>query len=72
MNISRKEVHDIKNQLSISIGLIELVIKKLKKNEALDLPNLIERLEKCATATHSVNQFFEDKKKTDPDYLEEQ
>lgn len=71
MEFSRKDIHDIKNQISITIGLNEIVIKKLKKADLQDLPGLIDRLERSHAAAQSVIEFIEEKKKSDPEYLNE-
>ncbi len=51
--------------------MIELVIKRLRKNDLQDINALIERLDKSLAGVQNVNLFLDEKKKTDPEYMNE-
>jgi hypothetical protein len=60
MELDRKEVHDIRNQLAISIGMVELAIKMLVRDgKEADLAKITERLEKSIAAQQKLKGIFE-------------
>lgn len=61
MEMSKDEVHDIKNQLAIAIGMIELVIRYLSK-DPVDKVKITDRLDKSLIAMKKANEFLENKK----------
>ena len=60
MNIESSKAHDLKNQLAISIGMIELIQKMiLRDGKELDLNKLSDRLERSIIAQKKLQEFFE-------------
>lgn len=60
MELDRKDIHDIKNQLAISIGMVELVQKMiLRDGKEADFAKINERLEKALGAQQKLQNFFE-------------
>jgi hypothetical protein len=63
MQLTRLDVHELKNQLAISIGMIELVQKMLNRDgKEAELQKIIDRLEKALTAQKKLLDFFENSK----------
>ncbi len=60
MPVERKVIHEVKNQLSISIGLVELSLKAATKDGAnVDLTKIIDRLERALIAQRKLQEIFE-------------
>ncbi len=60
MELERKDIHDIKNQLAISIGMVELAQKMiLRDGKEADFTKLNERLDKALMAQRKLQDFFE-------------
>lgn len=66
MNLSRDEAHDLKNQLAIAIGMVEISIKYTSK-DPIDLVKIKDKMEKSLSALRKINDFLETKK--DPDQI---
>ena len=65
MELERQDVHDIRNQLSISIGMLDLIQKSLTRDgREVDLSKLSDRIEKSILAQKKLLQFFEGNKST--------
>ena len=60
MSVERKVIHEVKNQLSISIGLVELSLKAAIKDGAdVDVTKIIDRLERALVAQRKLQEIFE-------------
>ncbi len=60
MPVERKVIHEVKNQLSISIGLVELSLKAATKDGAnVDIAKIIDRLERAMIAQRKLQEIFE-------------
>jgi hypothetical protein len=64
MDFNRDETHDLKNQLAIAIGMVEISVKYLSKQPA-DLPKISDKMEKTLVALKKINSMFEAKKDSD-------
>ena len=67
MEIDRKDIHELKNQLAISMGMIELGMKMIARDEKnVDLSKLDERLNKSLEAQKKILEFINSLKKPEP------
>jgi hypothetical protein len=61
MELNGDEVHDLKNQLAIAIGMVELVVKYMGR-EPLDKIKINDKLEKSLLAMKKANNYLDGKK----------
>ncbi len=60
MTIERSDLHDLKNHLAISIGMNELVIKIIQRDDVrTDFLKIIEKLEKSLSAQKKIQDYFD-------------
>lgn len=61
MSIDRKIIHELKNQLTISIGLNEMVQNTIQTTGSnSDFTKIIDRLERALTAQRKMQLIFEE------------
>jgi hypothetical protein len=61
MQFSKEEAHDLKNQLAIAMGMVEISLKYLSKTP-IDISRITEKLDKAMIALKKINGFIESKK----------
>ncbi|MEY4617566.1 MAG: hypothetical protein RJB66_2526 [Pseudomonadota bacterium] len=67
MEIDRKDIHELKNQLAISMGMIELGMKMIARDQQnVDLSKLDERLNKSLEAQKKILDYLNSLKKPEP------
>jgi hypothetical protein len=66
MELTRDEAHDMKNQLAIAIGMVEISIKYLTR-DPVEVAKISEKLGKTLIALRKTNAFLETKK--DPNQI---
>ncbi len=61
MSADRKIIHELKNQLTISIGLNEMVQKAIQTNvHNADFDKILDRLDRALTAQRKMQTIFEE------------
>lgn len=66
MSIDRHIIHELKNQLTISIGLNEMIQKTIQTHESnSDFNKILDRLERALTAQRKMQTIFEEHFKKD-------
>jgi hypothetical protein len=61
MNFNQEEAHDLKNQLAIAIGMVEISIRYTAK-DPVDIAKIKDKMEKTLAALQKINHFLESKK----------
>lgn len=64
MEFNREEAHDLKNQLAIAIGMVEISIKYMSK-DPVDMVKIGDKMNKSLVALRKINAFLETKKDAD-------
>lgn len=60
MSVDRKIIHDLKNQLTISFGLVEMVHKSIETNGSnIDLEKALDRLKRSLAAQAKMQDIIE-------------
>lgn len=68
MELQREDVHDIRNQLSISLGMVDIVLRLIERNGPnLDLEVVKERLQQSVAAQKKLLNYFAPQRPTDFD-----
>lgn len=67
MELERKDIHELKNHLSISMGMCQLAQKMIaREGKEVDLTKLNDRIEKSLLAQQKILEFLESLKKPTP------
>ncbi len=66
MKLDNKDIHDIKNNLTIATGLLRISIAKLEAFERLapraEIDAIVDRINRSITANEKILTFLEQKK----------
>jgi hypothetical protein len=61
MDLSQEEVHDIRNQIAVAAGAVELSIIYTTR-DPVDILKLVDMLEKSLAAIRKIDDFFNTRK----------